>query len=120
MPRVTRSVARKEKHKKILERTAGHQGTKHRLLKRAHESMMRSLQNAYRDRRRRKRDFRSLWIIRINAAAHEQGLSYSRFMNGLNKAGIELDRKVLAEMAVNDPAAFAALAEQAKANLPVA
>ncbi len=120
MPRVTRSVARREKHKKVLERTSGHQGTKHRLLKRAHESMMRALQNAYRDRRRRKRDFRSLWIVRINAAAHQQGLSYSKFMDGLNKAGIGVDRKVLAEMAVNDPAAFATLVEQAKANLPTA
>lgn len=119
MPRVTRGVARKQRHKKVLERTAGHGGTKHRLLKRAHESMMRALSNAYRDRRRKKRDFRSLWVIRINAAARQHDLSYSQFINGLKKAGVELDRKVLAEMAVNNPEAFAGVVAQAKAGLGV-
>ena len=114
MPRVTRSVTRHARKKGILNITSGHRGTKNRLLKRAKESMMKALANQYRDRRTRKRDFRRLWIVRINAAAHQNGVSYSLFMNGLKKAGIELDRKVLAEMAVNDAQAFAKLATLAK------
>ena len=94
--------------------TSGHRGTKNRLLKRAKESMMKALANQYRDRWTKKREFRRLWIVRINAAAHINGMSYSQFMNGLKKAGVELDRKVLAEMAVNDEQAFAKLAELVK------
>jgi large subunit ribosomal protein L20 len=104
-----------KRHKRILALTKGQRGTKSRLFARANEAMMKSLWYAYRDRRNRKRDFRRLWITRINAAARQNGLSYSRLMNGLKLAGIELDRKVLADMAINDAAGFAKLAESARA-----
>jgi large subunit ribosomal protein L20 len=104
----------RKRHKKILAQTSGQRGTKHRLFKRANEATMKSMWYAYRDRRTRKRDFRRLWITRINAAARQNGLSYSRFMYGLKEAGIELDRKVLADMAVHDAEGFASLAETAR------
>ena len=105
------------RHKKVLALTKGQRGSKHRLFKRGNEAMMKSLVYAYRDRRNRKRDFRRLWIVRINAAARQSGLSYSQFMHGLQKAGVELDRKILAELAVRDIAAFGQLASTAKAAL---
>jgi large subunit ribosomal protein L20 len=100
-----------------LKLTKGQRGTKHALYRRANEAMLKSLWYAYRDRRNRKRDFRRLWIIRINAAARLNGLSYSRFMHGLGKAGVEIDRKILADLAVNDAEAFTKLAEVAKGAL---
>jgi len=102
------------RHKKVLKLTKGHKGSKHLLYRRAHESMMKSLAYAYRDRRDRKGDMRRLWIARINAAARLAGLTYSKLIAGLRKAGVALDRKVLAEMAVKDTAAFNKLAELAK------
>ena len=105
------------RHKKVLALTKGQRGSKSRLYRRANEAMMKSLAYAYRDRRNRKRDFRRLWITRINAAARLNGLSYSKFMHGLELAGIDLDRKILAEVAVSDPGAFATLTETAKAAL---
>ena len=120
MARVKRGVAAHRRHKKVLAQVKGHRGTRNRLYKRAHESMMRALQYAYRDRRNRKRDFRGLWIQRINAAVREHGLTYSRFMAGIKAAGIEMDRKVMATIAFDDPASFAALVEKAKAAQPAA
>ena len=117
MARVKRGVAAHRRHKKVLAQVKGHRATNNRLYKRAHQSMMRSLSYAYRDRRNRKRDFRRLWIIRINAAARQHGLSYNQFVAGCRKAEIELDRKVLADIAVSDPDAFGKIAEQAKAAL---
>ncbi len=117
MPRVKRGVTAKKKRRTVLDRAKGYYGAKSRTYKAAKEQVQHSLQYAYRDRRNKKREIRALWITRINAAAHLNGMSYSRFMNGLKKAEIELDRKVLADMAVNDPAAFAALAEKAKQTL---
>ena len=105
------------RHKKVLAITKGQRGTKSRLFRRANEAMMKSLAYSYRDRRNRKRDFRRLWITRINAAARLNGLSYSKFMHGLELAGIDLDRKILADVAVSDPSAFATLTETAKAAL---
>ena len=105
------------RHKKVLALTKGQRGSKHKLYKRANEAMMKSLAYAYRDRRNRKRAFRRLWITRINAAARQHELSYSKFMYGLSTAGVSLDRKALADIAVHDPAAFAKLAETAKASL---
>jgi large subunit ribosomal protein L20 len=119
MPRVKRAVSAKKKRRTVLERAKGYYGAKSRTYKAAKEQVQHSLQYAYRDRRNKKREIRALWITRINAAAHLSGLSYSRFMNGLKKAEIELDRKVLADMAVNDPVAFASLVEKAKATLEV-
>jgi large subunit ribosomal protein L20 len=116
MARVKRGVAAHRKHKKVLGQVRGHYSTNNRLYKRAHESMMRSLMYAYRDRRTRKRDMRRLWIIRINAAARLNGINYSRFIEGLRKAQVAVDRKMLADLAVKDPAAFTAIAEIAKAN----
>ena len=103
MPRVKRGVSAKKKRRTVLERAKGYYGAKSRTYKAAKEQVQHSLQYAYRDRRNKKREIRALWITRINAAAHLNGMSYSRFMNGLKKAEIELDRKVLADMAVNDP-----------------
>ena len=117
MPRVKRGVSAKKKRRTVLDRAKGYYGAKSRTYKAAKEQVQHSLQYAYRDRRNKKREIRALWITRINAAAHLNGLSYSRFMNGLKKAEIELDRKVLADMAVNDPTAFASLVETAKAQL---
>jgi large subunit ribosomal protein L20 len=114
MARVKRGVAAHRRHKKVLAQVRGHYSTNNRLYKRAHESMMRSLMYAYRDRRNRKRDMRRLWIIRINAAARMNGISYSRFIEGLSRAQVGLDRKILADLAVRDPRAFAAIAEIAK------
>ena len=105
------------RHKKVLALTKGQRGSKHKLFKRANEAMMKSLEYAYRDRRVRKREFRKLWIARINAASRQNDMSYSTFMNGLKKAGIDLDRKVLADIAINDAAGFTKLVESAKAAL---
>lgn len=115
--RVKTGPRTQRRHKKILGLTKGQRGAKHRLFKRANEAMMKSLVYAYRDRRTKKREFRSLWIVRINAAARQFGLSYSQFINGLNKAGIGLDRKVLADIAFHDMPGFGQLANQAKAAL---
>src|SRR5215207_1745912 len=117
MPRVKRSVHARKKRRKVLEQAKGYWGIKKSSYKYAKEQVDHSLVYAYRDRKNRKRTFRSLWIIRINAAARANGLSYNQFIAGLHKAGIELDRKVLADLAVADPAAFTAVAEQAKAAL---
>ena len=117
MPRVKRSVHARKKRRKALEQASGYWGLKHSSYRRAKEQLEKSLTYAYRDRKARKRTFRRLWIIRINAAARKEGLSYNQFVAGCRKAGIELDRKVLADLAVSDPAAFTAIAEQAKAAL---
>ena len=114
MPRVKRGVTAKARHKKILNKAKGYYGARSRVYRVAKQAVIKAGQYSYRDRRQRKRQFRALWIVRINAAARDHGLSYSRFMNGLTHAGIELDRKILAEMAVNDRNAFCKLAEQAK------
>ncbi len=118
MPRVKRGVTAHARHKKVIAKAKGYSGRRKNVFRVAKQAVIKAAQYAYRDRRQRKRQFRSLWIARINAAARENGLSYSRLMDGLNKAEIAIDRKVLAELAVNDKAAFAALAEQAKASLP--
>ena len=117
MPRVKRGVQSHARHKKVLKLAKGYRGRRKSTFKVAKQAVIRAGVNAYRDRRQRKRQFRALWIARINAAARECGLSYSRFMNGLSKAGVELDRKILADLAVFDKPAFATLAEQAKASL---
>jgi large subunit ribosomal protein L20 len=117
MPRVKRSVHARKKRRKVLGEAKGYWGQKHLSYRKAKEQLLKSDAYAYRDRRNRKRSFRRLWIIRINAAAREQGLSYNQFVAGLRKAEIELDRKVLADLAVQDPAAFAKIAERAKAAL---
>lgn len=114
MPRVKRGVTAHARHKKVLKKAKGYYGARSRVYRVAKQAVTKAAQYAYRDRRQRKRQFRSLWIVRINAAAHENGLSYSRFINGLKRASIEVDRKVLADLAVHDKAAFAALAEKAK------
>ncbi len=113
MPRVKRGVTSHAKHKKVLQMVEGHRGTRRHLIKKAHESAMHAMTYAYRDRRNRKRDMRRLWIVRINAAARMHGISYSRLINAIHTANIEVDRKILAEMAVNDEAAFSALVKQA-------
>ena len=117
MARVKRGVQAKKRHKKILKQAKGYRGARSRTYKVAKQAVMRSGQYAYRDRRQKKRVFRSLWIVRINAAARENGISYSKLISGLKKANIELDRKALAHLAVNDKEAFTVLAEQAKSNL---
>ena len=117
MPRARGGTVTRHRHKKILKLTKGHRATRHSLYRRAHESMLKSLSYSYRHRRERRGDMRRLWITRINAAARSEGLSYSRFIEGLNKAGIALDRKILAELAVNDAAAFAQLVAVAKENV---
>lgn len=117
MPRVKRGTKRKERRSKYLKLAKGFYGAKSRLYKSAKESVERALGYAYRDRRTKKRDFRRLWIVRIGAAARLNGISYSRFMNGLAKADVNLDRKVLAEMAVKDPAGFSELATLAQGTL---
>ncbi len=113
MARVKRSVHAKKKRRQILERAQGYYGNKSRSYKAAHEQVMHSLAYAHRDRRARKGEFRKLWIQRINAACREHGMSYSRFINGLRRAGVEVDRKVLADLAVTDPTAFGALVKLA-------
>ncbi len=120
MARVKRGVAAHKRHRKVLQQVKGHYSTNNRLYKRAHESMMHALAYAYRDRRTRKRDFRRLWIIRINAAARMNGLPYGKFIHGLKLAGVEVDRKMLADLAVRDAAGFAAVAEIAKHHQPTA
>jgi large subunit ribosomal protein L20 len=117
MPRVKRGVTARAKHKKVIEQAKGYSGRRKNVFRVATEAVTKAGQYAYRDRKQRKRQFRALWIARINAGARENGLSYSRLINGLKKASIEIDRKVLADLAVFDKAAFTALAEQAKANL---
>ena|SRR5512134_565140 len=115
MPRVKRGVAKRRRHNRILKEAKGYFGSRHRLFKVARETVERAWVYAYRDRKQRKRQFRSLWIARINAAAREHGISYSQLIDGLNKAGVEIDRKNLADLAVSDPSAFAALVAQARA-----
>jgi large subunit ribosomal protein L20 len=117
MPRVKRGVTARARHKKILALAKGYRGRRNNVFRIAKQAVMRAGQYAYRDRRTRKRVFRSLWIARINAAVREHGLNYSRFIAGLNKAAIALDRKVLAELAVNDKAAFAAIVGRVKATI---
>ncbi|MEE4245202.1 MAG: 50S ribosomal protein L20 [Kangiellaceae bacterium] len=117
MPRVKRGVTAHKRHKKVLKAAKGYYGARSRTYRSAKQSVIKAGQYAYRDRRQRKRQFRALWIQRINAASRECGLSYSRFINGLKKAAVEVDRKILADIAVYDKAAFAALAEKAKAAL---
>ena len=114
MARVKRGVTSRRRHNSVLKAAKGYRGARNRLIKVARETVEKGLKYAYRDRKQRKRQFRGLWIVRINAAAREHGLSYSRLMNGLKKAGVEIDRKVLADLAVSDPRAFGALAERAK------
>ena len=117
MARVKRSVAARKKRRKVLEQAKGYYGRKSTHYRYAKEQVEHSLVYAYRDRKVKKRTFRRLWIVRINAAARLNGLSYNQFMSGVHRAGIELDRKMLADLAVSDPAAFGAIAEQAKAAL---
>ncbi len=117
MPRVKTGVVRRRRHKKILKLARGFYSGRRKHFRKAKEQLERSLVYAYRDRRQKKRDFRKLWIIRINAACRLNGMSYSTFINGLKKSGIELDRKILADMAMNDAAAFSAVVAQAKAAL---
>ena len=117
MARVKRGVVARRRHRKVLSRAKGYYGARRKVFRVAKQAVIKAGQYAYRDRRVRKRDFRSLWIQRINAAAREHGLSYSRFINGLKRAEIGIDRKMLAELAVNDKVAFKALAEKAQAQL---
>ena len=117
MPRVKRGVTAKARHKKILKAAKGYYGARSRTYKTARQAVFKAGQYAYRDRRQKKRQFRALWIVRINAASKANGLSYSKFINGLNKAGIALDRNVLADLALHDAVAFAGLVEKAKAAL---
>ena len=117
MPRVKRGVIARARHKKVLDAAKGYRGRRKNVYRIAKQAVMKAGQYAYRDRRQRKRQFRTLWIARINAGARECGLTYSRFMNGLKKSAIEVDRKVLADLAVFDKAAFAKYAEMAKSSL---
>jgi large subunit ribosomal protein L20 len=117
MPRVKRGVTAKARHKKVLTLSKGYRGRRSNVYRIAKEAVMKAGQYQYRDRRQKKREFRALWIARINAAVRELGMSYSVFMNGLSKASIDIDRKVLADLAVHDKAAFSKIAEQAKASL---
>lgn len=117
MSRIKRGVNAKAKHKKILAKAKGYYGARSRVFRVAKQAVIKAAQYAYRDRRQKKREFRALWIIRLNAAAREHGLSYGNFINGLKRASIAVDRKVLADIAVHDKPAFAVLVEQAKANL---
>ena len=117
MPRVKRGVTARARHKKVLKKAKGFRGRRGNVFRVAKEAVMKAGQYAYRDRRQKKRQFRALWIVRINAAARELGMNYSALMNGLKKAAIEVDRKVLADLAVFDKPAFAAIANQAKLQL---
>tara|TARA_B100000963_G_C22339346_1_gene542242 strand:- start:302 stop:661 length:360 start_codon:yes stop_codon:yes gene_type:complete len=117
MARVKNGVTAKAKHKKILKKAKGYYGARSKLFKTAKQAVIKAGQYAYRDRRQKKRQFRALWIARINAASRTNGLSYSNLINGMNKANITIDRKVLADIAVNDPQAFQAIAQQAKSAL---
>jgi len=116
MPRATNNVASRKRRKKVLKLTKGFWGAKSKLYRTAHEAMLKSLSYAYRDRRAKKRDFRSLWITRIGIAARQEGLSYSKLIKGLKEAGVIINRKILAELAVNDQNAFASIANIAKEN----
>jgi large subunit ribosomal protein L20 len=118
MPRVKRGVTARARHKKVLDLAKGYRGRRKNVYRIAKQAVMKAGQYAYRDRRQRKRQFRALWIARINAASRECGLSYSVFMNGLKRASIDIDRKVLADLAVFDKVAFAKIADQARAALP--
>ena len=120
MPRVKRGVTARARHKKVLEQAKGYRGRRKNVYRIAKEAVMRAGQYAYRDRRAKKREFRALWITRINAAARAYGLSYSRLINGLELAGLAVDRKILAELAVHDAPAFGAIAQQAKTALGIA
>ncbi|MGZ4435731.1 MAG: 50S ribosomal protein L20 [Trebonia sp.] len=120
MARVKRAINAHKKRRTVLEEASGYRGQRSRLYRKAKEQVLHSMNYAYRDRRARKGDFRSLWITRINAAARQNGLTYNRFIQGLKAAGVEVDRKVLADLAVTDPTAFAALVGVAKAALPAA
>lgn len=120
MPRVKRGVTAHAKHKKVIDRAKGYYGRRKNVFRVAKQAVIKAGQYAYRDRRQKKRQFRALWIVRINAGARENGLSYSRFMDGLKKAEVVIDRKVLADLAVFDKPAFAALAERARASLAAA
>ncbi len=117
MPRVKRGSASHRRHKRILRRAKGYYGTRHRLLKTAREAVEKGWRYGYRDRKQRKRQFRSVWIARINAAARENGLSYSQMIHGLTQAGVQVDRKNLADLAVSDPETFAKLAELARSKV---
>lgn len=117
MARIKRGVTSHAKHKKVLEQVKGHRGRRSTCIRTARQSMEKALQYAYRDRRQKKRDFRALWIQRINAAAREAGMTYGNFMHGMKLAGIELDRKVLADVAVHDAPAFTGFVRQAEAAL---
>ena len=117
MARVKRGVVAKARHKKVLKKAKGYYGARRKVFRVANQAVTKAGQYAYRDRRQRKRQFRALWIVRINAAARMHGMSYSRLMNGLSKAGVEIDRKVLADIAVNDITAFGAIVEQARSGL---
>jgi large subunit ribosomal protein L20 len=117
MPRVKRGVTARARHKKVLEQAKGYRGRRKNVYRVAKQAVMKAGQYAYRDRRVKKREFRALWIVRINAAAREFGMTYSTLINGLKKSAIEVDRKVLADLAVYDKAAFGQIAEQAKAGL---
>ena len=114
MPRVKRGVTAHKRHKKVLAMTKGHRATKHSLFRRAHESMLKSLSYAYAHRRERRGDMRRLWILRISAASRDRGLTYSQLVYGLKKAGIEINRKMLADMAVREPEAFASIVNTAR------
>ena len=118
MARVKRGVTSHAKHKKVLDAAKGYYGRRKNTIRIAKQAVEKSMQYAYRDRKNRKRTFRALWIQRLNAAVREHGLTYSRFINGLGKAGIEVDRKVLSDIAIREPEAFAAIVAQAKAALP--
>ena len=120
MPRVRSNVARLKRKKQVMKAARGAFGARSKLWKAAKENVERGWRYAYRDRKQKKRDFRRLWVVRINAAAHLNGMSYSVFIDGLKKAGIEIDRKILADVAVRDPQAFAAIADQARAALSTA
>jgi large subunit ribosomal protein L20 len=120
MARVKRGVTSHAKHKKVLKAAKGFYGRRKNTIRIAKQAVEKSMQYAYRDRKNRKRTFRALWIQRLNAAVREQGLTYSRFIDGLAKAGIEVDRKVLSDLAIHEPAAFGAIVEKARAALPQA
>lgn len=120
MPRVKRGVTARARHKKVMAKAKGYYGARSRVFRVAKQAVIKAAQYAYRDRRQRKREFRALWIIRVNAAARAHGMSYNTFMNGLKKAAIKIDRKVLADIAVFDKEAFLALVDQAKAGLETA
>lgn len=117
MPRVKRGVTARARHKKVLAKAKGYYGARSRVFRVAKQAVIKAAQYAYRDRRQRKREFRALWIVRINAAARSHGMAYNELMNGLKKSAINIDRKVLADIAVHDKEAFATLVEQARSSL---